>query len=180
MMPAAYKRYFLIWVIALSSILSTSATKDEYPDRERIKLKNPTTEELKDLCNQSALKKLIIKGKVEGKLPECLKNLSELNELEISDVNINLDFSSIGQLKNLKILRLKHFDISELPFFVVEMKSLKMLDLSGTNIEVLPYGLDFLEKIDMRMIELNREQQEFIRDQYPETEVLFSSPCQCG
>jgi len=162
------------------SQLVFSAFSSIAQDKERIKLKNPTVAELSELCRERSLQKLIIKGKVEGRLPDCFKNLNELSEMELNAVNTNLDFSSISQLKGLKVLRLKHFEISQLPDFVLNLPSLRFLDLSGTEIERLPYGLDFLEKIDMRMIELNREQQEDLREQYPETEILFSSPCQCG
>jgi len=180
MMPALCVRCFLIGVMLINSQLAAPAPGLEPQNRDRVKLKNPTVDELSDLCNQMTLSKLVIKGRVEGKLPDCFQNLTNLRELELNDVNTNLDFSSITHLKNLEVLRLKHIEISRLPDFVLNITSLRLLDLSGTAIKKLPYGLEFLQKIDMRMIDLNREEQEIIREQYPNTEILFSSPCQCG
>jgi len=179
-MPVWCKRCFLTRVMLIISLLVFPAFGFMQQEKERVKLKNPTADELSELCSTRSLNKLIIKGRVDAKLPDCFQNLKELREIELNNINSNLDFSSISQSKSLEVLRLKHFEISKLPDFVLNIHSLRFLDLSGTEIKNLPYGLEFLESIDMRMIELNREQQEIIREQYPNTEILFSSPCQCG
>lgn len=179
-MPELFKKFLLIGLILFSSSPGFSACDSASQGREKLKLKNPTLDELTAVCEHESLQRLAIKGRVESKIPECLKFLTALSELELNEVNPNLDFTAISGIQSLQILRIKHIGIAQLPDFILEMTSLRFLDISGTEIKNLPYGLDFLEKIDMRMIELNREQQEQIREQYPETEILFSSPCQCG
>jgi len=179
-MPELSKKFLLIGLILISSSQAFSAFSSLTGGGQKLKLKNPTVDELKGVCEELSLQRLIIKGRVEGKIPECLKYLTALRELELNEVNPNLDFSAVSAIQNLHILRIKHIELTQLPDFVLEMTSLRFLDISGTEIISLPYGLDFLEKIDMRMIELNRDQQEHIRKQYPDTEILFSSPCQCG
>ncbi len=179
-MPELLKKFWLIGLILVNSSQIFSAGYVLTGGGEKLKLKNPTVDELNAVCEQESLQRLIIKGRVEAKIPECLKYLTSLSELELNEVNPNLDFSAVDGIQNLQTLRIKHIEIAQLPDFILDMTSLRFLDISGTEIKSLPYGLDFLEKIDMRMIELNREEQEQIREQYPETEILFSSPCQCG
>ena len=179
-MPELFKKFLLIGLILISSGQVFSAFNSFTGGGEKLRLKNPSVEELNAVCEVKSVERLIIKGRVEGAIPECLKYLTALIELELNEVNPNLDFTAIAGVQNLQTLRIKHIEIAQLPDFILEMISLRFLDISGTEIKSLPYGLDFLEKIDMRMIELNREEQEQIREQYPETEILFSSPCQCG
>ena len=83
-------------------------------------------------------------------------------------------------MNNLENLAIKFVEIENLPDQIQNLDQLKKLDISGTNISYLPDGLSNLEVIDMRMIKLNREEQNSIREQYPDLKILFSSPCQCG
>ena len=167
----------LVWHLLLIS-LAIAGSASAQP--KKIKLKNPSVTELANLCKNSELESLTLKGRVAGKLPACLSELNQLKVLKINGVNSNLDLSAIAMLQSLEELNLEHIERSELPKVILKLTRLKRLSLQGTQIKTLPDGLEHLERLDMRMIDLNRDQQNNLRNQYPNIEILFSSPCQCG
>ena len=91
--------------------------------------------------------------------------------------------AEIGRLSNLKILILNNNKLQSLPSEMGQLYALRMLDIWGTEVDVLPYEISklkhTLEKLDMRVIYMNRKQQEEILKWFPNTEVLFSKACNC-
>ncbi|RDX96771.1 putative LRR receptor-like serine/threonine-protein kinase RFK1, partial [Mucuna pruriens] len=69
---------------------------------------------------------------LEGPIPSNISLLSNLNQLEISDINgPSQDFPILGNMKGMTILVLRNCHITgELPSYFWSMKSLNMLDVS--------------------------------------------------
>ena len=109
-------------------------------------------------------------------LPPCMVK-EELISLKIEHTLLAVFPEGILMLKGLKELSLKHTGLSFLPGEISQLKSLKTLDLRGTNISSLPEGLEHLEKIDLRLTDINKADQEAIRSRYPQVKIFFSSPC---
>jgi len=119
-----------------------------------------------------------------------IKNIpSDLNKLEYLQ-NLNLANNEllnvppeIALLKNLKILVLNRNKLQTLPKEMGTMYSLRILDIWGTEIDEFPYEISglkhTLQKLDMRVIYMNRNQQAEILKWFPLTEVLFSKHCNC-
>lgn len=80
------------------------------------------------------------------------------------------------ELEHISIANTK---INYLPDEIADLPNLQTLDLSGTGIEALPYGLDHLKTIDMRLIMLSKLEQDELRQRFPNVQIFFSSPCHC-
>lgn len=169
--------YFKLLLISLSFLIQFHHSGAA---RNKLKLKNPSVQELKDVCLNSELEELYIKGSNFDSIPVCLSEMKNLELLSLSHVNIGLKMDGLSLNRSIKELRILHTDIYELPSEIIGMKQLEVLNLGGTDITKLPDGLEHLQKIDMRMIKMNREEQNDIREKYPDITILFSSPCQCG
>src|SRR5690554_6803034 len=130
-------------------------------------------------CECEVLQKIRFKDTRKLSIPFCLSANEHLTEISFAKNPIQRLPEGIEQLKQLKKLDLSFTEIVYLSDFISELTNLKTLNLRGTQIEALPDGLDHLEKIDMRMIDLNRQSQDAIRAQYPSVKIYFSSPCQC-
>ncbi|MGB6035438.1 MAG: hypothetical protein WBG42_04160 [Cryomorphaceae bacterium] len=111
-------------------------------------------------------------------LPLCMVK-EEMISLKIEHTALAVFPEGILKLKGLEELSLKHTGLAFLPQEISQLKSLKTLDLRGSNLNSLPEGLEHLEKIDLRLTEINKSDQEAIRSQYPTIKIFFSSPCNC-
>ncbi|MEM9053485.1 MAG: hypothetical protein AAGC47_15630 [Bacteroidota bacterium] len=112
-----------------------------------------------------------------SEIPNCLQE--SITKLKVEQVELSTFPDEILELKNLEELSLRHTNISFLPGALAELSVMKVLDLRGTSIVSLPDGLDHLERIDLRLTDINREDQNQIRSKYPEVKIFFSSPCNC-
>ena len=144
-----------------------------------IRLKTEDVFILKDLCGCSDLKKISFTDIRQLSIPFCLSANDYLTAISFSKNPIQRLPEGLEELKNLEILDISFTEIVFLPEYISELTSLRSLNLRGTQIVSLPEGLDHLEKIDMRMIDINRKDQEAMRAQYPSVKIYFSSPCQC-
>lgn len=134
---------------------------------------------LKDLCDCKDLKKITLKNVRQLSIPLCLSANENLTEVSFSKNPIQRLPEGLEGLKHLEDLDISFTNIVYLPEYISELTSLKTLNLRGTQIVSLPEGLDHLEMIDMRIIDINGSDQEAIREQYPTVKIYFSSPCQC-
>lgn len=145
------------------------------------------------------------KGKLK-KIPEDVFKLKNLNELDLGKnglkeigpeiaglpylqiLNVernNLENlpKEIGELKNLKKLIANQNNLYQLPLEIGFCENLTYLDLWSNNISELPStlrNLQHLKEIDMRVISLNQEQQDAIRELVPGVKVEMSPSCNCG
>jgi Leucine-rich repeat (LRR) protein len=144
----------------------------------KLKLVQPADEELSEICNCPQIRKLVLRKPEPSAALDCLGDLN-LESLEISDLPLSELPSEIRQLRSLEELRIRNSELRELPFWMADLQNLKILDLRGSNITSLPEGLGHLKKIDLRGVEMNREQVKALREQYPKLAIFASPPCKC-
>lgn len=142
-------------------------------------LKSESVTMLTSLCGCNDLKKISFKIVRQLSIPVCLSANENLITISFSKNPIQRLPEGLEELKHLENLDISFTDVVYLPESIRALTSLKTLNLRGTQIVSLPEGLEHLEMIDMRMIDINRKDQDAIREQYPSVKIYFSSPCQC-
>lgn len=174
------------WPLALLIIWGNAlyGQADAYPCREisrkgSLHLKTFETSTIQELYLCTALTELSFRKSDIQEVPEFVWSLLQLESLNLSKTQIQRFPEGIGALENLKKLDLSFTNIYYLPPALAELEHLETLILRGTHINSLPSGLDRLQKIDMRMIDLSRDEQKSIRQKYPNVKIYFSSPCNC-
>lgn len=172
----------LLWLSVISTIFLTTTSFTSVSPCSDIKngllfLNGKEAAGLEKYC-ECSFEKLQLKKSAFIDLPRCMAK-EELISLKIEHVALVVFPEGILKLKSLEELSLKHTGLSFLPKEISQLKSLRTLDLRGTNISSLPEGLKHLEKIDLRLTDINKADQEVIRNQYPQTKIFFSSPCNC-
>jgi len=112
---------------------------------------------LPDLEALIHLKSITIKNsgiRTQNFLPETIVNLPQLEVLDFQNCGIELIHSVVGQIKTLKILRLRGCqNLWFLPHTLRELPQLKLLDIRGTGIK-------------------NRQKIHYLRRHLPDTQVL--------
>ncbi len=196
-------RYFLLFLFVIGGFVSVNA---QVLDSAALAEKKVFTDLKEALQNPDEVYRLCLKRKKLSKFPADILKLKNLNELdmsrnklvkipaEISQLSqlqvINLSNNNltgippeIGKLTHLRILILNNNKLQSLPPEMGQLYALRVLDIWGTEVDVLPYELSklkhTLERLDMRVIYMNRKQQEEILKWFPNTEVLFSKACNC-
>lgn len=183
----------LLWPIALSILWISSgfylAVKpcDNISKKGSIRIYGQDVSVLNELCSCNELTKISFKDIGQLNIPICLSTDKEcvctananLTTLSFSKTAIQRLPAGIEEMKQLEELDISFTNIAYLPDYIVKLTGLQNLNLRGTKIVSLPEGLENLDTIDMRMIDLNRRDQEAIREQYPSVKIYFSSPCQC-
>jgi len=118
-----------------------------------------------------------------SKIPPEIKNLTYLQNLYLGRNEIKSIPVELTELEHLRVLSLNRNKIDKLPPEIGNMYSLRQLDLWGTEIVKFPYEISRLKHtlklIDMRVIYMQRDQQDEIKRMFPSTELLFSRPCNC-
>lgn len=168
------------WPLAILAIstLSTNAQNSEClfkVVKGKITIKN---EQVGSLC-PCEFERLKVKNRDNFELTECLQ-AKPLVVLSIVKTPLDHFPEGITAIKSLKKISLKFTGIAALPDDIANLQSLEELDLRGTEVKTLPSGLRHLKKIDLRMVDLSKNQQQALREQYPEIKIFFSSPCNCN
>lgn len=198
-------RIFLIW-LQLALVLPDAFLQAQLLDSASLAGKKVFTDIKEALQQPDAVYRLKLRKKKLSKFPIDIFKFKNLNELDLSHNQIvkipaeidTLEYlqylnmaknklimvpAEIGRLSNLKILILNNNKLQSLPSEMGQLYALRMLDIWGTEVDVLPYEISklkhTLEKLDMRVIYMNRKQQEEILKWFPNTEVLFSKACNC-
>jgi hypothetical protein len=109
----------------------------------------------------------------------CYSAMKQVRELSIEKSRMTQFPMEILEMDALEILSFAFTPIAHLPDDIWKLRNLKLLNLKGTKVNSLPDGLDFVELIDMRMIEFTKAEQDAIRAQYPQSAIYFSAPCKC-
>lgn len=121
------------------------------------------------------------KGKINT-LPEDFVKLEHLLSLDLSANDLGHFPKVLYEIPGLEILRLGKNPISRLPEDIVRMESLKLLDLWSTQVDRLPVVIEEMQnlrEVDLRMIEISQEEQEYLQEAMPHIFFNFSAPCNC-
>lgn len=129
------------------------------------------------------LRTLSLKRNKLKSLPEGWQSLTQLEKLNLAKNKFEALPNSIGDLNNLKTLDVSQNNIYELPSTIGKLTQLTHLYIWNNNIVTLPesiYDCKKLDFVDIRHIQLNREQQNEMRKLLPfDASIKFSPPCAC-
>ncbi len=109
----------------------------------------------------------------------CFREMKHVRELSIEKSRMTQFPQEILDMEGLETISFAFTPIANLPDDLWKLRNLKNINLRGTYVTSLPDGLEFVEVIDMRMIEFTKAEQDAIRAQYPESAIYFSAPCKC-
>ena len=139
-------------------------------------------------------------------LPDEVFQLTNLQELVAIRCKLDVLNDRIGELTNLELLNLTGNHLIKLPESIGELVNLKKLIVSRNLIESLPESISNLHKlvlidawenpiyalpesiselretlktIDLRQIDLRDWEVEKMEEQLPNTEILYTSTCDC-
>ncbi len=178
----SFRAVLLIWILSASPVFAgyNGNPCERVKDDGSLKVKTADLSGLSELCLCAEVKHLDFVKTSVVRLPDCFGKLADLRSATFRKSALNRMPDDLYDMTALVELDLSFTALNILPRGILTLPNLKILNLRGTAITSLPDGLEHLEKIDMRMIEMNRNQQEAIRDQYPDLKIFFSSPCNCG
>ena len=169
-----------LWILWTSfTIPANQSICDRIDKNGKIQIVDADLNNLNSICSCENIKSLSFKNCSFVALPVCLSANGAIESISFSKTNIQRLPEGLKDFANLQNLDLSFTNIVYLPEDFYQLYALKTLNLRGTAIASLPDGLENLEMIDMRMIDLSRDEQEAIKAQYPEVKIFFSSPCQC-
>jgi Leucine-rich repeat (LRR) protein len=141
------------------------------------------TEIPKEIARLKNLQILVLKRNKIDSLVFDFSSTPYLQVLDVSRNNLTYISPDIEQLTHLKKLLLGENNLTSLPPTIGNLKELVFLDLWGNEITDLPESLNdipTLKKIDMRVIQLNYQQQEELQNRFPNIEIIFSAGCNCN
>ena len=121
------------------------------------------------------------KNKLDS-LPEQIGLLSNLQILNVSGNKLIYLPDSIGELKNLKKISGSRNSLLALPKRIGDCENLEILDLWENDLATFPEELSKLKKLrwmDLRVIMIDDNTQERIRQLVPKAKVFFSPSCHC-
>lgn len=115
-------------------------------------------------------------------IPAEIAEMDQLEELILKKTMLRTFPEEVLSLSNLRILDISFTEIIFLPEDIEKLWSLEELNLRGTDIDVLPASMSLMESlkiIDMRLIDMNKSDQDDTREKIPHADIFFSSPCNC-
>lgn len=115
-------------------------------------------------------------------IPEGIGNLTQLQYLACSKTKLERIPKDIGNLKNLKYINLNQNELVLLPSQIGDLEKLEIADLWSNNLNELPSSMEKLKKLkvlDLRNILFSDEQQRYIQELLPNTQVMLSPSCKC-
>ncbi len=116
-------------------------------------------------------------------LPEWIGELEFLQEIDLGHNKLEVFPAAVCKLKHLKKLVASQNEIPSLPGCIGGLEKLVVLDLWSNDIGALPpeaENLKALRFLDLRVIQMNEEEQAAIRELVPWATMYFSNPCNCG
>ena len=121
------------------------------------------------------------KNKLDS-LPEQIGMLTNLQILNVSGNKLTYLPDSIGELKNLKKLVGSRNSLIALPKRIGDCENLEILDLWENDLSTFPEEMSKLKKLkwmDLRVIMIDDNQEERLRQLLPNTKIFFSPNCHC-
>lgn len=172
----------VIWTLNASLVVDVIAENpcNRVSQEGSLKVKKSDLSNLSAICDCETIEHLDFKKTPVVRLPDCFGDLDKLKTATFRKSALNRLPEDLYGMASLEALDLSFTDFAILPRGILTIPNLKILNLRGTSITSLPDGLEHLQKIDMRLIDMNKNQQEAIRERYPKLNIYFSSPCSCG
>lgn len=117
-------------------------------------------------------------------LPPEIAKLKNLSYLNVSKNQLEKLPKEIGELTNLKTLVASQNDeLSVFPPEMAKMENLTNLDVWGTSVSEFPVEMGRMQNlnwIDLRTINLTKDEKAEIEKLFPNAKVYFSEGCNCG
>lgn len=159
------------------------------------------------LANPDSVHKLSLKRQKLTTIPEEVYSLPYLQELDLTNNKIKMLPPEIARLKNLSYLNVsknlletfpkemgelnklktivasQNEELSSFPAEMSKMDNLTYLDIWGTSISEFPpewSKMQNLKWIDLRTINLNKEEKAAIEELFPDAKIYLSEGCNCG
>lgn len=158
------------------------------------------------LRNPDKVYKLKLQKQGLSEIPKEVFLLKNLQVLDMSKNKIKVIPAEIGQLKNLEVLNLSKNRIHDIPSSIGQLVYMRSLILNQNEIETIPpeigkltrliyldmwsnnlwnfpeelRELSSLQEFDLRNIQLNFKEQDYISSLLPKTKIHFSPACNCG
>lgn len=136
-----------------------------------------------ELFELTELRVLVLR---KNKLRELSPTISSLSKLEILDISKNKLQKlppEIGDLTQLVELRAHQNDLDSLPSEIGQLKELRVLELWDNNLSMLPEEVrecTRLEVVDIRAIQFDEEEQDYIKQLLPfDADLRIDPPCAC-
>ena len=121
------------------------------------------------------------KNKIE-EIPEEIEQLGNLTSISFSKNRLVSIPPSIGKLVHLKVLVLNQNEIDSIPNEIGNLVHLVYLDMWSNNLSYFPKELRklvALKEFDLRHIQMNQKEQDYISSLLPKTKIHFSPTCNC-
>lgn len=159
------------------------------------------------LANPDSVHKLSLKRQKLTAIPEEVYSLPYLQELDLTNNKIKALPPEIARLKNLSYLNVsknlletfpkemgelsklqtliasQNEDLSSFPPEMSKLDKLTYLDVWGTSVGEFPveWGkMQNLKWIDLRTINLNKDEKAAIEELFPQAKIYTSEGCNCG
>lgn len=136
----------------------------------------------KEILKMTNLRELDLSKNKIKEIPEEIGTLKNLVYFNMSKNRLVSVPKGIGQLTNLRTLILNQNEIDSLPDEIGNLTELRYLDLWANNLGYYPHSmrkLIHLEEMDLRNIQLNKKEQDYISSLLPKTNIHFSPACGC-
>jgi len=129
------------------------------------------------------LQELTIKRKKLDSIPDGVFDLVNLQMLNLTKNRISKLDTRIGEMVNLRELKLGDNLIPSLPKEIKNLQDLKNLELWANEIDYFPKEISQLKKlrqVDLRLITMNKEKQNKIKQLLPDARIRFDPYCNCS
>lgn len=124
---------------------------------------------------------IILKNQNLKEIPSEIYSYKNLKKLILSRNKIKHIPDSLSTLRNLHYLDLSSNYIDSLPPSLFEL-SLDTLIMWDNPIYTLPKEFEKwdLKYLDLRAIQMNKDEQKYIKSLFPKARVRMDHPCNCG
>ena len=124
---------------------------------------------------------IILKNQNLKEIPSEIYSYKNLKKLILSRNKIKYIPDSLSTLRNLHYLDLSSNYIDSLPPSLSEL-SLDTLIMWDNPIYTLPKEFEKwdLKYLDLRAIQMNKDEQKYIKSLFPKARVRMDHPCNCG
>jgi Leucine-rich repeat (LRR) protein len=199
------KVIFLLLTFSLSHVLTANAQR--LLDSTSLSHEYEYKSLQEALANPDSVHKLSLKRQKLTTIPEEVYSLPYLQELDLTNNKIKTLPPEIARLKNLSYLNVsknlletfpkevgeltklqtliasQNEDLSSFPPEMSNLNKLTYLDVWGTSVGEFPHEwreMQNLKWIDLRTINLNKDEKAAIEELFPDAKIYTSEGCNCG